>query len=70
VDFKAEGGFFLTAVSMMQTAASASIGVMLCSQDRCWVPNAVQVTVLLQAGPNWNVNAASARHALLNRQER
>src|SRR6202011_736969 len=33
---------------------------------RVWAPNAVQVTVLLQAGPNWNVTAASARHALTN----
>jgi 1,4-alpha-glucan branching enzyme len=33
---------------------------------RVWAPNAVQVTVLLQAGPTWNVTAASARHALTN----
>ena len=33
---------------------------------RVWTPNAVGVTVLLQDGPNWNVNVASARHALTN----
>ena len=33
---------------------------------RVWAPNAVQVIVLLQAGPNWNVTAAFARHALTN----
>jgi 1,4-alpha-glucan branching enzyme len=33
---------------------------------RVWAPTAVQVTVLLQAGPNWNVTAGTARHALTN----
>ena len=33
---------------------------------RVWAPNALQVTVLLQAGTTWNIAAASARHALTN----
>ncbi len=32
---------------------------------RVWTPNAVEVTVLLQDGRNWNVTVASARHALI-----
>ena len=33
---------------------------------RVWAPNADKVTVLLQAGANWNAAAAPARHALTN----
>ncbi len=33
---------------------------------RVWAPNAIQVTVLLQAGPNWKAAGTSARYDLSN----